>query len=135
MNITPLFVAKYLVGVNSCATDIELLLNIEPNRVLMVGIHGLVGIGKTTIAKAVYNIIANHFEGSSFLENVREQSRTNDGIIQLQEEILFEITRDRNLKVNNISRGINVIKERLRCKRVLLVLDDVDKPYQIENLL
>ena len=28
-----------------------------------------------------------------------------------------------------------MIKERLRCKRVLLVLDDVDKPNQIENLL
>ena len=83
LNITPLFVAKYLVVVNSCAMDIELLLNIEPNRVLMVGILGLGGIGKTTTAKAVYNIIANHFKGSSFLENVREQSRTNDGIIQL----------------------------------------------------
>ena len=135
LNSTPLFVAKYPVGVNNRAMDIKLLLDIESNRVLMVGIHGLGGIGKTTIAKAVYNIIADHFEGRSFLENVREQSRTNDGIIQLQEKILFDITRDRNLKVNNISRGINVIKERLRCKRVLLVLDDVDKLNQIENLL
>ena len=99
LNSTPLFVAKYPFGVNYHAMDIELLLDIELNRVLMVGIHGLGGIGKTTTTKAIYNIIANHFEGSNFFENVREQSRTNDGITQLQEKILFEITRDRNLKV------------------------------------
>ena len=37
--------------------------------------------------------------------------------------------------MNNVPEGINVIKERLRNKRVLLILDDVDKSKQIENLL
>ena len=49
----------------------------------MVAIRGLGGIGNTTIAKAIYNEIVNVFEGSFFLENVKERSRTNDGIIQL----------------------------------------------------
>ena len=39
------------------------------------------------------------------------------------------------MKVDNISKGINLIKERLRSKKILLVLDDVDKLEQIENLL
>ena len=85
----------------------------------MVAIRGLGGIGNTTIAKAIYNEIVNVFEGSFFLENVKERCRTNDGIIQLQEILLSNILRDRNLKVDNISRGINVIKERLCHKRVL----------------
>ena len=101
----------------------------------MVAIRGLGGIGNTTIAKAIYNKIVNVFEGSFFLENVKERSRTNDGIIKLQEILLSNILRDENLKVDNISRGINVIKERLCHKRVLLVLDDVDEQKQIENLL
>ena len=72
LNCTRLFVAKYPIGVNSRAKAIELLLDIESNDVRMVWIHGLGGICKTTIAKAVYNRIVDHFEGSCFLEDVRK---------------------------------------------------------------
>ncbi|XP_050263122.1 disease resistance protein RPV1-like [Quercus robur] len=135
LNRTRLFVAKYPIGVDSRATKIEKLLKMDSNDIRMVAIHGLGGIGKTTIAKAVYNKIVDGFEGSSFLENIKERSGTNDGIIQLQEILLSKILRDDNLKVDSISRGINVIMERLCHKRVLLVLDDVDEQKQIENLL
>ncbi|KAK9985512.1 hypothetical protein SO802_030463 [Lithocarpus litseifolius] len=135
LNGMQLFVAKYPVGVNSCAKAIESLLDIKENEVRMVGIHGLGGIGKTTIAKAIYNKIFEHFEGSCFLENVRENSETNDGMIQLQEKLLFNILRGKQLKVVSVAHGINMIKEMLHGKRILLILDDVDKSKQIENLL
>ena len=92
----------------------------------MLVIHGLPGIGKTTIAKAIYNLIAYRFEGSSFLENVRENSRTNDGLFQLQETLYFDILRCRNLKVYGNTRN-DVLMEMLGHKRILLILDDVDK--------
>ena len=130
----PLFVAKYPVGINSRVKAIKLLSDIESNDVRMVGIYGLGGVGKTTIAKAIYNKFFYHFEGRSFLENVREKSETNEGMIQLQETILFEILGDRNLKVCNVSRGTNMINESLCQKRVLIILDDVDKLDQIEKL-
>ena len=101
----------------------------------MVGIHGLVGIGKTTIAKAIYNRIFHHFEGRSFLENVRERSKTNEGIIKLQETLLFEFSRDTNLKVCNTASGTSRINESLCRKRVLIILDDVDELDQVEKLL
>ena len=129
-----LFVAKYPIGVKPCAKVVELLLN-ESNDVQMVGIHGLGGIGKTTIAKDVYNRNVDHFEGSCFLEDVKENSETKEGIIRLQEKLLSEILWDNHLKVDSVSKGINVIKERLHNKRFLLILDDVDQSKQIENLL
>ncbi|KAL4613855.1 hypothetical protein ACB092_07G011600 [Castanea dentata] len=135
LNRTKLFVAKYPIGVDSRAEFVENLLDIKSNKVRVVGIHGLGGIGKTTIAKAVYNRIVDQFDGSSFLMNVREKSRTDCSILKLQEQLLSEILGSKEFKVHSTSKGINVIKERLSCKKILLILDDVDKLGQIENFL
>ena len=132
-NCSPLFVARYPVGINDRVK--AMLLDIESNDIHMVGIYGPSGIGKSTITKAIFNRIYDCFEGCSYLENVSEKSMTNDGIIKLQETLLLEILGDRNLKVDNKYRGINVIKKRLCCKRILLVIDDVNNLEQIENLL
>ena len=134
-NWTPLYVAEYPVGINSRAEVVESLLDIGLDEFCMVGIHGLPGVGKTTIAKAVYNKISKHFDGSSFLMNVRENLGTDVGIITLQEQLLNDILMDENLRVGNKFRGISLIEKRLRCKKVFLILDDVDDSTRIENLL
>ncbi|KAL4645148.1 hypothetical protein ACB092_02G215400 [Castanea dentata] len=127
-NRTQLFVAQYPVGIDSHVAKIELLLDTKSNGVRMLGIHGLGGVGKTTIAKAVYNRIFDRFDRSCFLENVRERSLTTNDIVQLQETLL-------NLKVDSVSKGTELIKNMLRHKRLFLILDDVDKSNQIESLL
>ncbi|CAJ1949232.1 unnamed protein product [Sphenostylis stenocarpa] len=61
---TELFVADNQVGVECRIQDIIQLLDLEtPNNVLLLGMWGMGGIGKTTIAKAVYNRIGRNFEG------------------------------------------------------------------------
>ena len=72
LNQTPLYAVEYPVGINSRAEAIKSLLDIGLDKVCVVGIYGLPGVRKTTIAKAVYNKIAKHFDGSSFLENVEK---------------------------------------------------------------
>ena len=130
-----LFVAKHPVGIDIRAEAIELLLDMESNDVCVVGICGFGGIGKTTISKVVYNRIANLFEGSCFLENVSEMSVTNGGIIQLQEKLLSKVLQGRDLKVQNVFEGMNLIKKQLHGKKVLLILDDVEYSKDVENLL
>ncbi|GMY20941.1 disease resistance protein RPV1-like isoform X1 [Fagus crenata] len=121
LNCKQVFVVKYPIGIDSRVEEINKRLDIESNDVCMLVIHGLPGIGKTTIAKAIFNLIAYQFEGSSFLENVRENTRTNDGLHQLQETLYFDILGGRNLKVHGVFKRIDVIMEMLGHKRILFV--------------
>ncbi|KAL4601304.1 hypothetical protein ACB092_11G262500 [Castanea dentata] len=124
-----------LVGINSRMEAVAKLLAIESNDVRMVGITGLGGIGKTTIAKAIYNRFSNHFKAKSFVENVREWSKTEQGKIHLQETLLKGISEDKNLRVSTLYEGTTRINRILRLKRFLIILDDVDNADQIETLL
>ncbi|XP_028101621.1 TMV resistance protein N-like [Camellia sinensis] len=132
---TFLNVAVHPVGIDSHVERIKLLfMRIGSDDVCMIGIYGLGGIGKTTIAKAVYNHIFRQFEGSCFLANVREFAGQFNGLLRLQEQLLFELLRIKNLKIGSVDRGMNLIKERLHSKRVLIVLDDLDQLSQLNSL-
>lgn len=101
----------------------------------VIGLYGIDQIAKTTIAKLCYNSLFESFEGSTFLENVSATSKQCNGLAELQETLLIEILGNNdNLKVASVARGINLIRERLRNKRVLIVLDDVDHLDQLEAL-
>ncbi|KAG7945128.1 hypothetical protein I3843_15G137000, partial [Carya illinoinensis] len=129
-----LHVAEYPVGIQSHVEDINGLLCIEENDIRMIGIFGVVGIGKTTIAKAMYNLIAKKFEGCCFLADVREYSKQNQGHLeQLQEKILSNIL-GKTPRVDDDHQGIELIRNRLCGKKILLVLDDVDCLDQLEKL-
>ena len=136
LNQMTLPVAEYPVGIKSRVEDLIACLDIESNEdIHMVAICGLGGIGKTTIAKALYNEISHHFEAKVFLENVRERSETNEGIICLQNILLYEILGGKNLEVCSVYSGITMINECLCQKRLLIILDDMDNLDQIEKLI
>ncbi|KAH9782051.1 ADP-ribosyl cyclase/cyclic ADP-ribose hydrolase [Citrus sinensis] len=119
---------KGLVGVECPIEEIESLLRVGSEGVCKLGIWGIGGIGKTTIAGAVFNKISRHFEGSYFALNVREAEETG-GIKDLQKKLLSELLNDGNMR--NIESQLN----RLARKKVLIVFDDVSHRRQIESLI
>lgn len=136
LNPKVLYVNEDICGKELRLKELKSLLSIELiNDVRMIGIYGIGGIGKTTIAKMVYNDVLCHFKGSSFLEGVKERSKCHHGRLQLLQEFLHGTLMVKNLKLSNIDEGINMIKNRLRRKRILLVLDDVDHLDQLKLLV
>ncbi|XP_028769780.1 TMV resistance protein N-like [Neltuma alba] len=110
------------------------LLDESDNSVSMLGIHGAGGIGKTTLAKAIYNSIFFYFEGACFLFDVREASKKYQGVVRLQQTLLSEVLEERKMKFGSVDEGISKIKHRLSHKKILLILDDVEEVEQLEQL-
>ncbi|CAN6971875.1 unnamed protein product, partial [Brassica rapa subsp. trilocularis] len=108
---------KERIGIYSrMLQDISNLLCSQQWGVKSIGFWGMPGIGKTELAKAVFDQMASDYEVTCFLQNFHETFETK-GLYSLLQEYF------KNLTNQNIP------------KKVLLVLDDVRSHLYAESLL
>ncbi|XP_024457054.1 disease resistance protein RPV1 [Populus trichocarpa] len=130
---SPSIDAERLVGMKSRVKDIDSLLSFGSTGVLIVGIWGMGGIGKSTTAEAVYHRNCSKFEGHCFFQNVREESQKH-GIDHVRQEILGEVLEKKDMTIRTKVLP-PAIKRMLQRKKVLIVLDDVNDPQVLKYLL
>ncbi|CAL1374255.1 unnamed protein product [Linum trigynum] len=126
-------VTDELIGVESQVREVIDLLDLDSKGLKIVGIHGMGGIGKTAISKAVFNEVSSRFERSCFLEDIRQTLLENDGVVTLQNKIISSIMRH-DSHVKDTSEGIHIIRDKVCKYKVFIVLDDIDGRFEFEKI-
>lgn len=118
-----------LVGIEAHVEKMKTMVCLESDEVKMVGIWGPAGIGKTTIAKALYNQISSKFQLKYFKDNIGGKSAIIRPENLILNELVYGILDHRDLKISNIYE----VPYRLMYQRVLLILDDF-RPQELQAL-
>ncbi|KAK2978774.1 hypothetical protein RJ640_008737, partial [Escallonia rubra] len=132
---THLSIPGYLVGIDNQVNSISSWLHNGPSDVGIMSIWGMGGIGKTTIAKRVFNLNLGSFDAGSFLSDFAQTFKGSRGVRPLQEQLISEILVGKKRKIRSVDEGIETIRKAMSGKRVLLVLDDVEENDQVDAIL
>ncbi|WJX43139.1 hypothetical protein P8452_30283 [Trifolium repens] len=121
----------YTESTASRAEDVIQLLK-QSTGPLVIGIWGMTGIGKSTIAKAIYEQIGPYFEDKSMFENIQGDWKKNNADRLHFTANFFNIGVSTKMKIHTIESGKVVLNEIIVQKRVLFILDNVDKLEQLD---
>ncbi|CAL9224418.1 unnamed protein product [Arabidopsis halleri] len=128
-----------LIGMEAHTEKVKSLLDLHSNEVRMIGIWGPSGIGKTTIARVLYNELSRSdgFGLSVFMDNIKELMYTRvvgsddySAKLHLQKQLMSQILNHKDIKIHHLG----VARDRLNDKKVLIVLDSIDQSIQLDAI-
>ncbi|XP_059063965.1 disease resistance protein RPV1-like isoform X2 [Cryptomeria japonica] len=129
----PLVVANFPVGLDEILQDFERNAFDSSENIKIVGIVGMGGCGKTTLAKEYYNKTRLSIYKCSFIHNVRDGSKRD--LYNKQKKMLQDLGFNDAGKVDNVEIGKAILAKRLKSIQVFIILDDVEHQDQLESLL
>eukprot|EP00253_Pinus_taeda_P026710 PITA_26710 len=120
-------VAKYPCGLNEKVNDFENIVQSQQQsgKLMVVGIVGLGGMGKTTLAKELFNRKSSQYSRSCFLWNKNKEKS------DLQKE-LFHCLNGSDVGAGNMDE---VLGKHRKHEQAFVILDDANNVDQVDAVL
>jgi Leucine-rich repeat (LRR) protein len=124
-------VSKYPTGLDQKIKEFETTVSLQQEfgTTKVIGIVGLGGVGKTTLAKEIFNRERSNYKRSCFLFEVREKS------LESSQSMLLKDLAQLNEQVYSTDEGIEKLRRYLKSSQCLIIIDDVDHVRQLNALL
>ncbi|KAG7602634.1 NB-ARC [Arabidopsis thaliana x Arabidopsis arenosa] len=123
------------IGIYPRLMEIDNLLCEQSWDVRTLGIWGMPGIGKTTLAEAVFDHMSNDYDACCFIENFDEALHKAGPHRLLEENIGKFLERKFGINDSPYIPRRSLLKDKLCDTRILVVLDDVRNPLIAESFL
>ncbi|CAN1745088.1 Disease resistance-like protein DSC1 [Linum perenne] len=135
IDMSPIIKSANLVGMGSRILEVERLLAMDVlDDTRIIGLWGMGGVGKTTLAKACYGWITSSNKGIKhlFIRNITEICEKYHGVEEVVRKLYSKLLNENDLDCEDLD--ITYQRERLSRMRVFIVLDNVETLQQLEQL-
>lgn len=112
----------------------EIIALLNPSQSLdaeIVGLWGMAGIGKTSIAREIFEIRAPHYDLCYFLQDFHLMWQMK-GLKQLRDDFMSKVFGEEKLSIGACDTKLSFMKARFHNKKILVVLDDVSNARDAE---
>jgi hypothetical protein len=120
---------QVFVGLDAVQSVVQLLASASSPQLVLL--HGMGGIGKTTLATAVFNQL--HAQDCTLPCSFLRLDPEVD-LVQQQQQLLQDLSRTSDVTLRSAQHGRQLLEEALQGSKVLLVVDNVWRD-QLESLL
>ncbi|XP_010481624.1 PREDICTED: disease resistance protein RRS1-like [Camelina sativa] len=112
----------------------SLLNSLQTSDTQMVGIWGMPGIGKTSVAREIFRRLAPGYDSCYFLQDFHLMYQTK-GLSNLRDELFSKLFGEEKLVIDACDTKPSFMKNRFQNKTVLVVIDDVSNARDAEALV